>query len=435
MELQALISDNPLNGFMNNENLITQLNTEFTSDEQKQFVMNFYLYQKYDKTNDFVIDLDKIWTWIGFAQKVNAKTLLQKYFTQDIHYKILLLRTQEQINNEDNRGGHNKETIMMTINTFKSLCLKSRTSKAIEIHDYYIKLEDIIMSSLMKCMETTITNANKQAELLQDKNQELLKKLELANEKNKNTKETAGYIYIATNLKEIDKQTYKVGFAIDEKSRESSMNTSEMDGCFKILEKFYTKDRILSEKIIHTYLIYHKFHYSKEFFTIKLNELINICKYFTKIVDQTTDTSMNILYERLVSSDTTHLTTVNNDNSVINPVINNNPVTNINIQLPTKKFKFFTLENYKQFIEEHIISKNNSHVFTEQIRNAFGKWQNDKNIKPKIYKSGQMYLNKLSFKTEFKDILQEILEIPQTRIHVLNKKKISGFTNISLRDN
>jgi hypothetical protein len=33
------------------------------------------------------------------------------------------------------------ETIMMNINTFKKLCLKSNTDNADKIHDYYIKLE------------------------------------------------------------------------------------------------------------------------------------------------------------------------------------------------------------------------------------------------------------------------------------------------------
>jgi hypothetical protein len=40
-------------------------------------------------------------------------------------------------------GGQNKEKILITINTFKKLCLKSNTKKADEIHDYFIKLEEV----------------------------------------------------------------------------------------------------------------------------------------------------------------------------------------------------------------------------------------------------------------------------------------------------
>ena len=38
----------------------------------------------------------------------------------------------------DTRGGHNKETIMLNIETFKKFCLKAGTKKADEIHEYYI---------------------------------------------------------------------------------------------------------------------------------------------------------------------------------------------------------------------------------------------------------------------------------------------------------
>jgi hypothetical protein len=37
-----------------------------------------------------------------------------------------------------------EEQIMMTINTFKKFCLKAATKKADEIHDYYIKLEELL---------------------------------------------------------------------------------------------------------------------------------------------------------------------------------------------------------------------------------------------------------------------------------------------------
>jgi hypothetical protein len=41
-------------------------------------------------------------------------------------------------------GGHNKETILLTIKTFKLFCLKAGTAKANQIHEYYIKLEETI---------------------------------------------------------------------------------------------------------------------------------------------------------------------------------------------------------------------------------------------------------------------------------------------------
>ena len=65
-------------------------------------------------------------------QKVNAKTLLEKQFVIDKDYTKPLLLQQKQTSLH--RGGHNKETFMLNIKTFKALCLKAGTKKADEIH-------------------------------------------------------------------------------------------------------------------------------------------------------------------------------------------------------------------------------------------------------------------------------------------------------------
>ena len=46
------------------------------------------------------------------------------------------------------KRGHNKVTIILSIKTFKSLCLKAGTKKSNEIHEYYIKLEAVIQEVL-----------------------------------------------------------------------------------------------------------------------------------------------------------------------------------------------------------------------------------------------------------------------------------------------
>ena len=128
---------------------------------------SFYCYLNYNKTSDFIIDLDHIWKWLGFQQKINAKMLLEKYFKLDIDYKNLAFVTTKATLNNDNLvfplgktdlnnkkvikdkqdekwGGHNKQIILLTIKCFKSLCLKAQTKKAGEIHEYYMKMEDIL---------------------------------------------------------------------------------------------------------------------------------------------------------------------------------------------------------------------------------------------------------------------------------------------------
>jgi hypothetical protein len=411
--------------------LLDNLNT----DEQQIFVQSFKAYLEYgDDDNKFVINLDDVWKWVGFTRKDNAKTLLLKHFVENKDYTVLLLQLQKQVyEGEKSYGGQNKETITMTVNTFKKFCMKASTKRADEVCDYYVKMENIMHQHIK---EKLLEHEQKLLKISEERSI-LVEKLDEAIKKNKHTTETAGYVYVAGNLKESHKKAHKVGSAINDKNRESSLNTGEMDGCNRILVKFHTKNRVLAEKLIHTYLTCHKFHYNKEFFTIDLDTLISICKYFTKIVDQTTDVSMDELYARLVISESTHLKIINNnDNSTTN---NDNSTTNndinINIQVPQDQiedFKYFSMDTYKQFIEENIIPQIDSHVLSEKLRNAFSKWVSTKDIKPKKYNVRQLYMEKQGFHNEFKDALENVLEIPQTRIY--NSGKIRGFDHIKLKD-
>lgn len=142
-----LIENNPITKISNTYQckLLQKIKDNFTDMEQQMFVASFYGYLNYNSKIEFVIDLDTIWKWLGFSQKVRAKELLDKLFIIDIDYTILLSFEREQkYNDEKKHGGHNIQKIMMTIKTFKSLCLKAGTKKADQIHDYYIKMEEIL---------------------------------------------------------------------------------------------------------------------------------------------------------------------------------------------------------------------------------------------------------------------------------------------------
>lgn len=139
-----LIENNPITKLSStyHNKLLTKIKAKFTESEQQLFVASFYGFLKYDPNNDFVIDLDDVWKWVGFAQKVKATVLLEKHFIIDNDYKKSLYQPGKQ--SDHTRGGHNKEIFMLTVSTFKKFCLKAGTKKADSIHDYYIKLESLL---------------------------------------------------------------------------------------------------------------------------------------------------------------------------------------------------------------------------------------------------------------------------------------------------
>ena len=138
LNIAHLIEKNSITRLSKNyENkFLMKIKENFNDNQQQLFVASFYCFLNYDKKNDFVIDFDNVWKWLGFTRKDSAKKLLEKFFTIEIDYKTVFRQQAENLT-----GGRPKENIMLNVNTFKKFCLKADTKKADEFHDYYIKLE------------------------------------------------------------------------------------------------------------------------------------------------------------------------------------------------------------------------------------------------------------------------------------------------------
>lgn len=182
LDIVSLIESTPITKLSSiyNNKFLTKIKDTFTESQQQLFVSSFYCYLNYHPTNDFVIDLDDVWKWLGFNQKVKAVALLEKQFIIEKDYKLLLSQQGKQ--KKEGRGGHNKDTIMLNIKTFKMFCIKADTKKAQEIHDYFIKLEELMQiivqeeSDELKLQlenhiiqfETYKTNTNQEKEMLRE---------------------------------------------------------------------------------------------------------------------------------------------------------------------------------------------------------------------------------------------------------------------------
>jgi hypothetical protein len=80
LNIVKLIEDNPVTKLSNTYQgkLLNKIKETFTDNEQQLFVASFYCYLNCNQKTDFIIDLDKVWEWMGFNKKHNAMFLLEK---------------------------------------------------------------------------------------------------------------------------------------------------------------------------------------------------------------------------------------------------------------------------------------------------------------------------------------------------------------------
>ena len=104
LNIVELIESNPITKLTDtyNSKLLSKIKENFTGFEQQLFISSFYCYLKYDKTLDFVVDLDNIWKWLGFASKFTAERLLEKHFVIDMDYKNIASPKCEAVLDNEN---------------------------------------------------------------------------------------------------------------------------------------------------------------------------------------------------------------------------------------------------------------------------------------------------------------------------------------------
>jgi hypothetical protein len=249
--------------------LVNKIKNAFTNNEQQIFLSSFYCFLNYDSKKDFVVDFDKVWKWLGFSRKDPAKRVLEKNFTENFDYNILRNLPQnnfETVNDfeiishqtvgnkntklapqlggasfEQQHGGQNKERIMLTVNTFKKFCLKAGTSKADEVHDYYIKLEELLQETINEeTNELRLQLSNKEEEKLrieeeknklEEENKKLIKKYV---KKEKEIFENKNVVYLMTTDEAEKNKEYVVGKAFDLTRRKEDYNHNKLHD-FKVV--------------------------------------------------------------------------------------------------------------------------------------------------------------------------------------------------------
>lgn len=409
LNIVELIENNPitrLSGTYQNK-LLTKIKNNFTDTEQQLFVASFYCFLNYNQRNDFVIDLDNIWKWIGFNQKVKAKTLLAKNFKLDIDYKILLCQQGKQ--HIHLHGGHNKETILLTIRTFKLFCLKAGTEKAAQIHEYYIKMEETLQEVIQEeSDELKLQLENKDKEL-ENKDKELEKK---DKEKDKIREKTlieqfpnnaqCVYYGIIDNLSQSGEKLIKFGNSNNLKNR--VVRHKDTYSNFTLVNAFKVENKLQIENAIKENQILNKRQRELTINNKKYIELLNIDglsfteldKIIQEIITSIEYTPEN--YEKLLNENTELKKKLSEDkelNELILLKIENQKLKIENIKLIKKyntlirKTKPIILDEDEDDAEgkEDLNNCKNYEESINKIKNAKKEKDGNYNINDKVYKT------------------------------------------------
>ena len=266
-------------------NMIKNLNEEFTEQESQWYIANLYIYMNYHPTNDYPINLENVFKMIGFANKGNAMKTIKSNFTKDEDYKIVIFRTEKNLNGKDlsrkdektslfptekqkhrdeTRGGHNKEDVMLNVDTFKNLCMLAKTNKGKEIRKYYVKLENIHNKIIKKELED-------QKLLLINKDLESKKKVEITLRDSFNKRCLVYLIKISID----DEIIYKFGYTDDIVTRLRT-HKNQIGEDIELVYCIESKDNKMLEKLLIDYLEQYKFRIKRTINGRQQTELLKV---------------------------------------------------------------------------------------------------------------------------------------------------------------
>jgi predicted nuclease with TOPRIM domain len=331
LNIVELIEKNPIAKLSNsyNSKLLNKLQQNFTGFEQQLFVSSFYCYLNYDKNIDFCVDLDEVWEWLGFSTKQNVIRTLEKHFKHDIDYKSDFVITKALLAKQN--GGQNKQTILLTVKCFKSLCLKAQTKKASEIHEYYMKLEEVLH------------------EIVEEETDEL--RVQLEQKENTILEKDTAIINIKKEKQKAVEQAIVVQFPVNTECIYFGTIDNTTEAGEKLIKFGHTND--LSTRLVDHRKKYNNFVLVNAFRVQNKVEIENLIKNYPKIKRQIRSIEINGKNKtEIIAYDATNFT-IEKLSKHIKDIIHS---------------KTYSIDNFNRIMKENEELKNENRKLTQQIK-------------------------------------------------------------------
>jgi hypothetical protein len=297
LDIVQLIEKSPLTRLNKDyqTKLLTKIKTTFTDSQQQLFVASFYCYLNHNSKSDFVISLENVWKWCGFSRVDPAKVVLKKNFIENLDYKVSAPEVAGA-NKKEKRGGHNKETVLMTVNTFKKFCLKAGTKKADEIHDYYIKLEELLQDTMNE-ESNELRNQLEIKQLELEKTQKQLQQKSKLKVKKWYDSEPGHTIYALKSNQQDSNSLITIGKSKDISKREGNYHGHNQESDMFYVKRCYNCD--LAEKVLHHMLDKYRMEKNQEWFSIPeslaiytINLVCNFLDNFITVIEKLPKTKL-----------------------------------------------------------------------------------------------------------------------------------------------
>lgn len=207
--------------------------------------------------DDINININKVAKWLNIHKYAIKKTLINTYI-KNIDYKIIVTKHIKQ-----KRGGHNKENIFITSDTFKHICMSTKSINGKKVQQYYIAIEKI----MYKYYKYLLHAQNKK-----------IKQLELKQKSSVYPKRAVIYVF-QTSDSSNNNPLYKIGKSTHLKSRIKS-HQSSLAHNINILFYYETDNIDAIESCVKLFLKKYQYRKYKEIYKCKLEvikELIENC--------------------------------------------------------------------------------------------------------------------------------------------------------------
>jgi phage anti-repressor protein len=222
----------------------------------KNFIDDFYEIIKEDymeKYNELLIDSELIRKWLKINLRRKFNDMIKRKFRKNIDYKI------EKKKTSIGSGGHNRELIILSVNTAKKICLSTNSKMGDAVQQYFIDVELVAFK-----YKNYIINGLKQK----------MKQLENNQKPKINSDKKILYVFRALNT---DLTLYKLGKTINSKNRFNTYNSGNAND-IEIIFRYETENIDQVEKCVKSLLSKYQYRKKKEIYEINIEMIKKLIK-------------------------------------------------------------------------------------------------------------------------------------------------------------